>query len=209
MGRTEWRTQSVRKGESLRARSNTSATTRVPARDVSRAQRRPPKTLPQSRLVCRIGSQLSGGVSMQVVEIPILRCFRCAYVWRPSRPVVRICPRCKSERWDRPKVSRALGPRTGLGVAEVVGRRRLEVLRIARRFGARDVRVFGSVRRGQAAAASDLDLLVRFRRGVDLFDQMHLEHALEELLGRKVDVVTEAGLHPLVRPQALFEAVPL
>jgi predicted nucleotidyltransferase len=146
---------------------------------------------------------------MQVVEIPILRCFRCAYAWRPSQPVVRICPRCKSKNWDRPKISRKLGPQNGLGVREVVGDRRPEVLRIAHRFGARDVRVFGSVRRGQATDESDLDLLVRFRRGSDLFDQMRLERELAKLLGRKVDVVTEAGLHPLVRPQALFEAIPL
>ncbi len=146
---------------------------------------------------------------MQVVEIPILRCFRCAYAWRPSQPVVRICPRCKSERWDRPKISRALGPRSGLGVGEVVGKHRVELLRIAHRYGARDVRVFGSVRRGQATRSSDLDLLVRFRRGADLFDQIQLERELGRLLARKVDVVTEAGLHPLVRPQALFEAIPL
>lgn len=146
---------------------------------------------------------------MQVVEIPILRCFRCAYAWRPSQPVVRICPRCKSKNWDRPKISRKLGPPNGLGVPEVLGDRRPEVLRIARRFGARDVRVFGSVRRGQATDESDLDLLVRFRRGSDLFDQMRLEREVAKLLGRKVDVVTEAGLHPLVRSQALFEAIPL
>jgi predicted nucleotidyltransferase len=146
---------------------------------------------------------------MQVVEIPILRCFRCAYAWRASQPVVRICPRCKSERWDRPKIAKKLGPRNGLGVPEVVGDHRAEVFRIARRYGARDIRVFGSVRRGQATAASDLDLLVRFRRGADLFDQMRLERELGRVLRRKVDVVTEAGLHPLVRPQALFEAIPL
>jgi predicted nucleotidyltransferase len=146
---------------------------------------------------------------MQVVEIPVLRCYRCAYAWRPSGPVVRTCPRCKSERWDRPRISHHLGPRNGLGVAEVIGNHRKDLLRIARRYGAREVRVFGSVRRGQATAASDLDLLVRFRRGADLFDQMRLERELSRLLGRDVDVVTEAGLHPLVRPQALFEAIPL
>ena len=146
---------------------------------------------------------------MQVVEIPVLRCFRCAYAWRPSQPVVRICPRCKSQCWDKPKISRNLGPRRGLGVAEVVGNRRTDVLRLARRYGARRVRVFGSVRRGQATTHSDLDLLVTFRSGADLFDQMHLEEALEKLLSRKVDVVTEGGLHPLVRPQVLFEAIPL
>jgi hypothetical protein len=69
--------------------------------------------------------------------------------------------------------------------------------------------VFGSVGRGQATSESDVDLLVRFREGGDLFDQLHLEHDLARILGRRVDVVTEAGLHPLVRPQVLYEASPL
>lgn len=146
---------------------------------------------------------------MQLVDIPVLRCHRCAYAWRPSQPVVRICPRCKSALWDRPKLRTELGPRTGLGVEQVVGRCRNEILRIARRYGASDVRVFGSVRRGQANRQSDLDLLITFRKGADLFDQLRLERELRVLLGRKVDVVTEKGLHPLVRPQVLFEAVPL
>lgn len=146
---------------------------------------------------------------MRVVDIPILTCFRCAYVWRPSQPVVRICPRCKSARWDTPRIRRALGPRSGLGVKEVVGSSRERVLRLARKHGARDLRVFGSVRRGQATADSDLDLLVKFDEGADLFDQLRLERELGCLLGRRVDVVTEAGLHPLVKPQVLYEAVPL
>lgn len=94
-------------------------------------------------------------------------------------------------------------------MADVVGKRRAEVLRVARRYGARSVRVFGSVRRGQATRQSDLDLLVSFRKGADLFDQLRLERELSHLLGRKVDVVTELGLHPLVRPQVLLEAIPL
>ncbi len=69
--------------------------------------------------------------------------------------------------------------------------------------------MFGSVRRGQAREESDLDLLVTFRKGTDVFDQLHLERELGTLLGRRVDVVTEGGLHPLVRPQVLSEAVPL
>ncbi len=146
---------------------------------------------------------------MQVVEVPILRCFRCAYAWRASQPVVRICPRCKSTLWDRPRILTNLGPSRGLGVSEVVGNHRARVLKIARRYGARDVRIFGSVRRGQANPRSDVDFLVRFRKGTDLFDQMHLEEELGTLLGRRVDVVTEQGLHPLVRPQVLFEAIPL
>ncbi len=146
---------------------------------------------------------------MQIVEIPILGCFRCAYSWRPSQPVVRICPRCKSTLWDRPRIRTELGPSNGQGVREVVGKHRAAVLRIARGHGANDVRIFGSVRRGQARLSSDVDLLVRFRKGADLFDQMHLESELGALLGRKVDVVTERGLHPLIRPQVLFEAIPL
>lgn len=83
------------------------------------------------------------------------------------------------------------------------------MLRVARKYGARHLRVFGSVRRGQAREDSDLDLLVDFDEGRDLFDQIRLERELTGLLRRKVDMVTEAGLHPLVRPQALFEAVAL
>lgn len=137
---------------------------------------------------------------MQIVEIPILRFLRCAYVWRASQPVVRICPRCKSERWDRPRLRSELRPTDGLGVGDVIGTHRPQVLRVARRYGARDVRVFGSARRGQATAKSDLDLPVRFRRGTGLLDLMHLERELGSLLHRKVDGVTEEGLHPLARP---------
>lgn len=146
---------------------------------------------------------------MQIVEVPILRRFRCAYAWRASQPVVRMCPRCKSVLWDRPRIRAKLGPSNGLGVPEVVGKHRAKVLKIARRYGARDVRIFGSVRRGQANPRSDVDLLVRFGNRSDLFDHMHLEEELGALLGRRVDVVTEEGLHPLVRPQVLFEAIPL
>ncbi|MGC2290048.1 MAG: nucleotidyltransferase family protein [Thermoplasmata archaeon] len=146
---------------------------------------------------------------MQVVQIPVLRCHRCAYAWRPSQPVVRICPRCKSERWDVPKIRKNLGARTGLGIADVIGEHREQVLRVARRHGARHVRVFGSVRRGQATARSDLDLLVDYRRDADLFDEIHLMRDLRKLLRRPVEVTTEDALHPLVRAQVLYEAVPL
>jgi hypothetical protein len=64
--------------------------------------------------------------TVQVVEIPIMRCFRCAYTWRPSQLVVRICPRCKSQRWDLPKISQKLGRRNGLGVREVIGDHRAD-----------------------------------------------------------------------------------
>lgn len=102
-----------------------------------------------------------------------------------------------------------MGPATGLGIEQVVGQNRAEVMRRALKYGARHVRVFGSVRRGQAREGSDLDLLVEFDVGRDLFDQIRLERELSNLLGRRVSVVTKAGLHPLVRPQVMFEAVPL
>jgi predicted nucleotidyltransferase len=73
--------------------------------------------------------------------------------------------------------------------------------------GARDVRVFGSVARGDEARDSDVDLLVRLEPGRTLLDLARLEVRLEDLLGRHVDVVTEAGLSEPLRSTALREAV--
>lgn len=87
-------------------------------------------------------------------------------------------------------------------------RRRAEVLAAARRRGAHSVRVFGSVARGEATDNSDIDLLVAFDADRSLFDQVHLIDDLEQLLGRRVDVVAEGGL--LERDgHILAEAVPL
>lgn len=146
---------------------------------------------------------------MQVIDLPLLMCHRCAYVWYPSQPVIRICPRCKSSRWDKPKIRRDLGPRTGLGIEEVIGPHRAQLTHVFRRHRVKDVRIFGSVRRGQATAQSDVDLLVHFPRGASLSDEFGLKADLEEVLGRAVDLGSESGLHPLVRPQVLYEAVPL
>lgn len=87
-------------------------------------------------------------------------------------------------------------------------RRRVSILAATARRGARDVRVFGSVARGEATDVSDVDLLVRFEPGRSLLDQVHLIAELEALLGRHVDVVAEGGL--LDRDgHVLAEAVPL
>jgi predicted nucleotidyltransferase len=83
------------------------------------------------------------------------------------------------------------------------------VVETARRHGAGRVRVFGSVGRGTATGESDLDLLVEFEPGRDLFDLVAFKQELEEGLGRKVDVVTEASLSPHIREEVLREAVPL
>jgi len=84
-----------------------------------------------------------------------------------------------------------------------------EIRTIAARHGAHDVRVFGSVARGEADADSDIDLLVRFEPGVTLLGQSAMVRELEDLLGRKVDVVSERGLRPRLRDRVLEEAVPI
>jgi uncharacterized protein len=84
-----------------------------------------------------------------------------------------------------------------------------EILRIARENGAHDVRVFGSRARGDARPDSDLDLLVRFEKGRSLLDLVGLKLELEDLLGIKVDVVSERGLSPYIRERVLAEARPL
>ena len=87
--------------------------------------------------------------------------------------------------------------------------KREEILAIAARHGARRVRVFGSVARGEETRSSDLDLLVEFEPGRSLLDQIALAQDLEDLLGREVDVVTEKGLHWYIRDRVCREAVPL
>ena len=83
------------------------------------------------------------------------------------------------------------------------------MLGIAERHGAHDVRVFGSVARGDAGPESDIDLLVRLEGGRTLLDLGGLLSDLQELLGRRVDVVSEAGLREPARDRILREAVSL
>jgi predicted nucleotidyltransferase len=87
--------------------------------------------------------------------------------------------------------------------------RRDAILRIAARYGAHDLRIFGSVARGEASEKSDLDLLVRFDRGRSLFDQGGLLMDLRDLLGIKVDVIDEDAVAPRFRRHVLEEAIPL
>ena len=87
--------------------------------------------------------------------------------------------------------------------------KREEILRIAASHGARNVRVFGSVARGEADAQSDIDFLVELEPGRSLFDQAGLWVELEEFLGRKIDVFTDKGIKTRIRERVLREAVPL
>lgn len=92
---------------------------------------------------------------------------------------------------------------------ELLRNKREEILRLAARRGARNVRVFGSVAGGQAGPDSDVDFLVELEPGRSLFDLGGLLMDLQDLLGRPVDVVTEKGLHWYIRDRILKEAVPL
>lgn len=94
-----------------------------------------------------------------------------------------------------------------MGPREQLTELRAAIRAAAAACGARDVRVFGSVARGEEAEASDVDLLVTLEPGRTLLDLARLEVRLEDLLGRHVDVVTEAGLREPVRSAALREAV--
>jgi predicted nucleotidyltransferase len=92
---------------------------------------------------------------------------------------------------------------------ELVRVRREEILRIAARYGARNVRVFGSIARGEADEQSDIDFLVELEPGRSLLDLGGLQYDLESLLGCPVDVVTERGLKARIRDRVLREAMPV
>ena len=89
---------------------------------------------------------------------------------------------------------------------QLVKSKREEILRVAAQHGAYNIRVFGSVARGEARDESDIDLLVDLEPGRSGLDQAGLILDLEELLERRVDVVTEAGLYWLLRRRILKEA---
>jgi hypothetical protein len=93
--------------------------------------------------------------------------------------------------------------------ADILRSRRTEILDMARKHGARKVRVFGSVARGDAGPDSDVDILVELEPGRTLLDHARLLLDLQRLLGCKVDVVTDRGLRPRIRDRVLLEAVPL
>jgi predicted nucleotidyltransferase len=87
--------------------------------------------------------------------------------------------------------------------------RRDDILRVTAKHGASNVRIFGSVARGEAGPGSDLDLLVDMEPGRSLFDLGAMVGELRALLGCEVDVVTESSLYWLLRRRILREARPL
>lgn len=97
----------------------------------------------------------------------------------------------------------------GLGIPDLLADKRADILAIATRYGAVNVRVFGSVARGEATDDSDIDLMVDLQRKWTLWDRIGIKQDLEDLLGREVDVVVADSLRDIIRDHALSEVMPL
>ena len=91
-------------------------------------------------------------------------------------------------------------------LSDLLQEKRDQILQIAARHGAYNVRVFGSVARGEASSESDIDFLVNLEAGRSLMDLARLLRELQAMLGKDVDIVTEAGLRPRIRSQVLRDA---
>ncbi|MDH4028950.1 MAG: nucleotidyltransferase family protein [Nitrospirota bacterium] len=96
-----------------------------------------------------------------------------------------------------------------MSVSNIIKNRRNEILAIATRYGASNIRVFGSMAHGNESPESDIDIIVKMEKGRSLLDIIAIKQDIEELLGRKVDVVTEASISPYIRDNVLKEAVSL
>jgi uncharacterized protein len=94
-------------------------------------------------------------------------------------------------------------------LGKLLGNNREEILRIAAHYGATNVRIFGSLARGEAQPDSDMDILISLEPERSLIDLIAMKQSLEDLLHCKVDVVTEASISPYIRPQVLRDAVAL
>jgi len=100
----------------------------------------------------------------------------------------------------------ATSAKIGTGIAEVIGDKREQVLRLAEAQGVYNVRVFGSVARGEAAPESDVDFLVDGLENA-AWGGGRLLMELQALLGRQVDLVSEGDLHPLMRDEVVKKAI--
>ena len=100
-------------------------------------------------------------------------------------------------------------PAKAENINDLLKSKREEILRLAAKRGARNVRIFGSVARGQARPDSDIDFLVDLELGRSLLDLGGLLNDLQKLLGRPVDVVTESGLRERIRRRVLKDAISL
>jgi predicted nucleotidyltransferase len=97
----------------------------------------------------------------------------------------------------------------GADIAQLVREKHEEIVRIAARHGATQVRLIGSAARGEARPDSDVDLLVTWREGTSLLDHAALVLDLQNLLGRKVDTASDGWVKPPIRESVYRDAVPL
>lgn len=97
----------------------------------------------------------------------------------------------------------------GLGITELLADKKEQILDIAARHGAYNVRIFGSVARGEANVNSDIDFLVDLQPERTLLDQIALMQSLAKLLQRKVDLTETNSLHECIKEKVLQEAVSL
>jgi predicted nucleotidyltransferase len=96
-----------------------------------------------------------------------------------------------------------------MGINDLLKEKREDILQIASLHGAHNVRLFGSVARGQAGPESDVDFLVRLEPGTTLLRHAALVRELQKLLGREVQVVSERALRKTIKDRVMREAVPL
>ena len=92
-------------------------------------------------------------------------------------------------------------------IAELLKTRRDEILAIAERHGASNVRIFGSVARGEARFDSDIDLVVEAPEGTSSFGFIRFKRVLEQILGREIDLVDYGGLKPRLDDDVRRDAV--
>lgn len=94
-------------------------------------------------------------------------------------------------------------------LSKIIRSNRKEILKIAKSYGAKSLKVFGSCARGEDNTDSDIDLLIELEGGRSLLDIVAIKHEIESLTQRKVDVVTEKGIHWYIKDRILDEAVTL
>ena len=94
-------------------------------------------------------------------------------------------------------------------IATFITEQRDAIMEAAKRHGAKNVRVFGSAARGEVLPESDVDFLVELDAGRSLLDQSALLIELQDILGRRVDVVEPAGLHHHIKDKILADATAL
>lgn len=98
---------------------------------------------------------------------------------------------------------------TNLTIADAIRKNRDAIIHLAAKHGATQVRLIGSVARGEARPDSDVDLLVTWAAGTSLFSQAALMGELENLLGRKVDIASDGWVRPKIRESVYRDAVAL